>query len=117
MRQQTKEEIEAETERLKREAEETQHEATLRIGQELRAKTKLEERRNAVMNMYFEITGFPMTTAEFEIYNSIFEKANPGYNIVSFIEDKKKGLTEEKMLFDAKRINLKKDAAPNQQSE
>ena len=114
MRYDTKE-IEEKASEVYSEKEETNLEATRRIGEELRAATKLEERRNAVMNMYFEITGFPMTNAEFEIYNAIFEKADNGYNIVSFIEDKKKGFDEDKMLSDAKRITLKKDDNNTQQ--
>ena len=114
MRYDTKE-IEEKASEVYSEKEETNLEATRRIGEELRAATKLEERRNAVMNMYFEITGFPMTNAEFEIYNAIFEKADKGYTIRSFIEDKKRGYDEEKMRDDSQDIDLEKDDNNTQQ--
>lgn len=66
-------------------------EATYRIRRELIASRKLEERRDAIMNMFFEITGIPMTSAQFELYNKLFNdvKIQSGYNVKSFIRDQK----------------------------
>ena len=79
---QTKEEIQQEVNVLRTESN---AEATDRISNELRAEKKLNERRDCVMDFFFEITGMPMPLAWFEEYNEIFNKAKKGYNIKSFI--------------------------------
>lgn len=81
MKLETKEEIEL----LKKE---TNTEVTERISKELKAERKLEERKQAVMNMYFELTGTPMSNADFEIYNYCFNRAKDGFNIKSWIRDR-----------------------------
>jgi hypothetical protein len=87
MEQQTKEELELE--RLEKLKQETNAEATERISRELQADKKLEERRRVVKGYFLELTGREMTEAEFILYNERFEKAQPGYNIKSFISELK----------------------------
>ena len=76
-----------EIELLKKEVEETQKEATDRIGQELRDLKKLEERKSAVKNWFRGLTNKEMSEAEFLLYNERFENSKEGYNIKSFIRD------------------------------
>ena len=68
--------------------QETQKEATARIGAELRNKPLEEERKRYVKNYYLELTGLEMTDAEFMIYSKIFERAPKGWNIKSYIKSK-----------------------------
>jgi type IV secretory pathway component VirB8 len=85
MRQATEEKvIESEIDKLKNESN---MEATIRISAELKAETKLKERKHAVMNWFKGLTGREMTEAEFIVYNSNFNKAESGYNIKSFMRD------------------------------
>ena len=75
------------TEEIEQLKSESNAEATTRIGNELRADTKLKERKHAVMNWFKGLTGREMTEAEFIVYNSKFNKAEAGYNIKNFIRD------------------------------
>ena len=75
------------TEEIEQLKSESNAEATTRIGNELRAETKLKERKHAVMNWFKGLTGREMTEAEFIVYNSKFNKAETGYNIKNFIRD------------------------------
>ena len=75
------------TEEIEQLKNESNKEATTRITEELRAETKLAERKHAVMNWFKGLTGRRMTEAEFILYNSNFNKAESGYNIKSFIRD------------------------------
>ena len=79
--------METDEQKLERLKNESNTEATARIGNELRAETKLKERKHAVMNWFKGLTGREMTEAEFILYNSNFNKAESGYNIKSFIRD------------------------------
>lgn len=83
-----KEEIELK--RLEKIQAESNQEATERIGRELIEAKKLEERRNAVMNYFFELTGITMSVVWFNEYNYLFNRAEAGYNIKSFIRTKEK---------------------------
>ena len=73
---------------------ESNKEATERISAELIAASKLNKRRDTVMNYFFEITDMPMPLAWFEEYNEIFNKAEPGYNIKDFIWEKQQAILE-----------------------
>jgi hypothetical protein len=97
MKLQTKEDELAEIEKLENE---TNMEATYRISAELKEETKKEERREVIMNYYFELVGQPMTEAEFEIYDTCFKKAESGYNIKSFLRDQKIKIVEDLSTFD-----------------
>jgi hypothetical protein len=77
-----------ELERLEKLKQETNEEATNRISRELKAETKLKERRDFIMGMFFELTGQIMSEETFQEYNKLFEQAETGYNIKSFIRDK-----------------------------
>mgnify|MGYP001282417373 CR=1 FL=1 len=90
---QSKQEI---LEEKKKELQETNQEATNRIAEELRTERKLAERRDSVMNMFFEITEMPMPLAWFEEYDRLFSKAKKGYNIKSFIATKTEDIKKYK---------------------
>jgi len=75
---------EQEIEKLK---EETNAEATERIGREFREEKAFERRKNCVMSWFKGLTGREMTLAEFLLYDGKFKKAEAGYNIKSFIRD------------------------------
>ena len=59
------------------------------ITRGLQAARKLESRKETVMNVFFDLTGIPMTEAQFRKYNKIFDNEDTpaGYNIKSFIRD------------------------------
>lgn len=82
-------------------SKETNAEATNRIRLELLAEDKLNERRDAVMNWFFGLTGVPMTEEQFQEYNHIFnipdKEGEPKrvYNIKTYIRDKKIPLLPE----------------------
>ena len=82
---------EEELEALKGKLKETNTQATDRIRNEMWAEKREEERRNAVMNSFFVITGKPMTEEQYKKYTSIFDdsKTPGGYNIKSFIVNEK----------------------------
>jgi hypothetical protein len=90
MRVKTEEIVEAK-ENIEQTERETNAQATERIQAELRAKTKLEARRDMVMSYFFELTGVPMSELQFAKYNKKFDDPNTpaGYNIKSFIRDER----------------------------
>jgi len=51
----------------------------------------LNERKNAVMSYFFELTGIPMSEEQFLKYNKKFSdnRTPDGYNLKSFIRDEK----------------------------
>lgn len=85
----TKETQESERDKLARQKEETNMEATNRICAERRALKFLENRRDTVTAYFFELTGIPMSEEQFLKYNELFDKAEDGYNIKSFIKNEK----------------------------
>jgi hypothetical protein len=64
---------------------ETKQEATERIGRELRAERKLNEKKDFIRDYYFTLTGEPMTDEQLLKYIEAFDIASDGYNIMSFI--------------------------------
>lgn len=104
-------------ENLKKTQIETNTQATNRIAEEMRNEKKLKERRDAVMNMYFEITGTPMTSAEFDIYNFCFNKAPAGWNIKSWIRDKENLIREYAEKKDVSFIKKENDENIPEQSQ
>jgi hypothetical protein len=71
---------------------ESNQQATDRIRNELEEENKLNQRRDIVMSYFFELTNMPMPQAWFEEYNMIFNKAQAGYNIMSFIKSKQSAI-------------------------
>lgn len=84
MKLKTKEEIYNE---LKQEKEESNSQATNRIGEELRKAKKEEERKKSVFDFFFILTGLPMTEEEYTLYMEEWNKRDT-YNIKTFIRDR-----------------------------
>lgn len=78
-------------ETIEKGAQESNQEATERIQTERLAEKKLNERKNAVMSYFFELTGIPMSEEQFLKYNKKFSdnRTPDGYNLKSFIRDEK----------------------------